>query len=66
MNIVFANKTQVAIADLMWACRTQEEVNVVIRTFGKDAVVVQQMLVAAALDEEIDVTEAKEILENLK
>lgn len=66
MNILFENAAQVAIADLLWAAQTQEEVDVVIRVFGPQAVVVQNMLVAAALDEVTEVDQAKEILEALK
>lgn len=66
MEIRFANDKQVAIADLLWAAHTQEEVNVVLRVFGADAVVVQQMMIAAALDEVNNVDQAKEILEALK
>lgn len=63
MEIRFANSTQCEIADLLWACESQAEADVVIRKFGHDAVVVQQMIIAAAFDEITDVSQAQSILE---
>lgn len=62
MEITFANKRQVEIADLLWAAETQREVDAVIRTFGHDAVVVQQMIIAAAFDNINDVSDAAHVL----
>jgi hypothetical protein len=70
MEIVFANKTQCAIADLLWACKTIEDVQAVIRVFGREAEVVYNMIVAAAFDAELakqeEFPEVMEILEALK
>ena len=66
MEIRFANKDQCAIADLLWAAETQEEVQVVLKAFGKQAEIVYNMMVAAAFDEVNDVSQAAEILEALK
>ena len=66
MEIRFANQKQCAIADLLWAANTEQEAQAVIRVFGKEAEVVYNMIVAAAFDEVNDVTQAAEILENLK
>lgn len=63
MEIQFANQKQVAIADLLWAANTQKEVDAVIRVFGHDAIVVQQMMIAAAFDQVDDVSQAQSILE---
>lgn len=66
MEILFANKRQVEIADLLWAADTQKEADAVIRKFGREAVVVQQMIIAAAFDNITDVSDAAHVLENLK
>lgn len=63
MEIRFANEKQCAIADLLWAANTQEEAQVVIKVFGKEAEVVYNMIVAATLDEVNDVAQAAELLE---
>lgn len=63
MEIVFANKRQVEIADLLWAADSQKEVDAVIRVFGHDAIVVQQMMIAAAFDQVEDLDQARNILE---
>ncbi len=62
MEIQFANDRQVEIADLLWAADSQKEVDVVIRKFGREAVVVQHMIIAAAFDEVSDVSAAVEVL----
>ena len=62
MEIQFANARQVEIADLLWAADTQQEAQAVIRKFGREAVVVQQMILAAAFDEVSDVSDAQEVL----
>jgi len=70
MEIVFENKTQCAIADLLWSCKTIEDVQAVIRVFGRDGEIVYSMIIAAAFDEELakqeQFPEVMEILENLK
>ena len=37
MEIQFKTNEQKRIADLMWACQTNEEVNVLLRAFGLEA-----------------------------
>jgi hypothetical protein len=66
MEIRFANEKQCAIADLLWAAQSHDEAMAVIRVFGKEAEVVYHMLVAAEFDGVEDVTQAAQILENLK
>lgn len=66
MEIQFANQKQIQIADLLWAANTQDEAQAVIRVFGKDAEVVYNMMVAAAVDDVTDVTQAQEVLEKFK
>jgi hypothetical protein len=62
MEIQFANARQVEIADLLWVADSQKEVDAVIRKFGREAVVVQHMIIAAAFDEISDVSQAAEVL----
>ena len=66
MEITFANKHQVEIADLLWAADTQAAADEIVRKFGREAEVVRQMIVAAAFDEITDVSDAAHVLENLK
>lgn len=70
MEILFENKRQCAIADLLWACKDIEDVQAVIRVFGQEAEIVYNMIVAAAFDEELakqeEFPEVMEILESLK
>ena len=51
MELKLQNKTQVAIADLLWVAQTQEEVAVILKVFGHDARVVYDMMLAASFDE---------------
>lgn len=62
MEITFATQRQVQIADLLWAADTQQEAQAVIRKFGHEAVVVQQMIIAAAFDEVTDLSDAQHVL----
>lgn len=62
MEIQFRTDEQRRIADLMWACQTNEEVNVVLRAFGLEAYIVREMLVAATYDEVEDVALAQQAL----
>lgn len=63
MEITFANQRQVEIADLLWVAQSQKEVDAVIRKYGREAVVVQHMMVAAAFDNVTDVSDAAHVLE---
>lgn len=63
MEIRFETQKQCEIADLLWAADSQTDVDAVIRVFGHEAVVVQQMIIAASLDDINDVSLAQSILE---
>lgn len=39
------------MADIMWSCRTQEQVNACITLWGAEAIVVRDMIIATSLDE---------------
>jgi hypothetical protein len=65
MDIQFATQRQVEIADLLWVAEDEAEVAAVIRKFGKDAVVVREMMIAAAMDEIDDTELAAEFLRSI-
>jgi hypothetical protein len=50
---------QTSIADLLWTCKSLEETELVIKTFGAEAAVVRDMIVAAYLDDYKDTKLAK-------
>ena len=51
MELKLKNKTQVAIADLLWVAQSQEEVDVILKVFGHDARVVYELMTADACDQ---------------
>ena len=59
MEIQFKTNEQKRIADLLWACQSQQEVNIVIRAFGVQAQIVKEMILAATYDqvEEVDLAQ---------
>lgn len=65
MEIEFQNKNQVAIADLLWQAQDRATVDMILATFGHDAQIVYQMIIAASFDEVDDTHVAGEILSNI-
>jgi hypothetical protein len=63
MDIQFRTAEQARIADLLWACQSQQEVNVVLRAFGLQAYIVKEMIIAASFDDVVDVAEAQQALQ---
>ncbi len=53
---------QKRIADLLWTCQSQEEVNVVLRVFGIEAYIVKEMILAEVYDDIDDVEIAQHYL----
>ena len=70
MEIVFANKKQYDIAEMMWAAEKIEEVHTIIQKHGHEAQVVYEMIVAATIDEDVNKNiyfpQVEEIVEKLK
>jgi hypothetical protein len=64
MEIQFRTAEQRRIADLMWACETNQEVNVLLRAFGVEAYVVREMLIAATFDDIVEVDLAEQLLKS--
>jgi hypothetical protein len=62
MDIQFKTAEQARIADLLWSCQSQAEVNVVLRAFGVEGYIVKEMILAATYDEVEDVALAQHYL----
>jgi len=65
MELILQTPQQHAIADLLWAAQTEDEVAEIVGTYGRVAVVVREMMIAAAMDEVNDTDIAADILRNL-
>lgn len=65
MKIVFANKRQCEIADLMWEAQDNDEIQQIIKKFGDDAIIVYTMMMASYYDQINDTNIALEILNNI-
>lgn len=70
MEIHFSKPIHSKIADMMWAADSLEQVHMIRRAFFIEGEVVYQMIVAAAIDDEVEVEEdftiANQVLESLK
>lgn len=66
MELQLSNKLQHHIADLLWKAETQSEVNKIIATYGSDAKVVFDMMLAEHFDQISDTDLAEEILARFK
>jgi hypothetical protein len=62
IEIKFKTDEQRRIADLLWSCQSQAEVNVVLRAFGLQGYIVKEMILAATYDEVEDVALAQHYL----
>lgn len=62
-------RQQVQIADLIWNCGTQAEVDQLIRNmpnaYRRDAVTLRELMIAAALDQVEDTQLARRVIQNL-
>ena len=59
-------KNQRILADTLWnKCQTQNDVDAVLRHFGHDARVVYELMIAHSMDQYMEVTEAKELLDRI-
>jgi hypothetical protein len=66
MELQLSNKNQHRIADLMWKAQTTDEVQSIIKSNGKDAVIVFEMMLATFFDDQMETDMAEEILERIK
>lgn len=62
MEIVFANQLQTHIADLLWKTDSPEQVNHILKVYGKEAEVVYNMILAAYYDEDMNIDMSKPII----
>ena len=62
-------RQQVQIADLIWNCDTQAEVDQLIRnmpnSYRRDAITLRELMIAAALDQVEDTQLARRVIQNL-
>lgn len=65
MQIKFANKLQVHIADLMWNA-DKEMVKKILAVYGKEAEVVYNMMLAEAFDSFNETDLAEKVIERIK
>jgi hypothetical protein len=69
MEIHGLTQFQQDLADTLWDCQDENEVQAVIDEFGNPAFTVYQLMIAAHYDDEIqgyeDIDLAKEVLDNL-
>jgi hypothetical protein len=69
MEIHGLTQFQQDLADTLWDCENENEVQAVIDEFGNPAFTVYQLMIAAHYDEQIqsyeDIDLAKEVLDNL-
>lgn len=66
MKIVFDTKLQTHIADLLWQAQTHDEVKSIFAVYGNEAQVVQQMIIAHALDQVNDTQMAQIVINSIK
>jgi hypothetical protein len=65
MELRLQNKHQVKIADLLWEAQDEASVNLILKTFGHDARVVYDMMIASTMDEVDDTDLAKHVLNKI-
>lgn len=65
MKLKLQNAKQHHIADLMWAAKTDEDVNTLLQTYGRDARIVYELMIAATFDEVKDTDIAEDILKDI-
>lgn len=65
MELTLATARQHKIADLLWIAVDEQEVAEIVQKYGRDAVVVRELMIAAAMDEINDTDLAAEVLRNL-
>jgi hypothetical protein len=65
MQIQFKHKHQVKIADLLWEAQDEASVNLILKTFGHDARVVYNMMIASSMDQVTDTNLAEQALNKI-
>lgn len=65
MELRLQNERQVKIADLLWEAQDQASVTLILKTFGHDARIVYDMMLAATMDEVTDTNLAEQALNKI-
>lgn len=65
MELILENALQHQIADLLWVADSEEAANAIVAQFGRDGVIVREMMIAAAMDEIMDTDLVQEVLRGL-
>lgn len=65
MELKLQNAEQHKIADLLWTAKTEEEVNSIVRKYGRDGRIVYEMMVAATFDNIQDTDIAHDVLKDI-
>ena len=65
MELQLQNKHQVKIADLLWEAQDEASVNLILKTFGHDARVVYNMMIASTMDQVTDTDLAEHVLNKI-
>ena len=65
MELQLQNKHQVKIADLLWEAQDEASVNLILKTFGHDARVVYNMMIASSMDQVTDTDLAEHVLNKI-
>jgi hypothetical protein len=65
MELQLTSPQQHAIADLLWAAQDEAEVQEIVDTYGHPALVVRELMIAAAMDEIDDTELAAEVIKGL-
>ena len=66
MELQLQNAEQRKIADLLWVAETEREVRAILNTFGHDARVVYELMVAATFDQVTDTDLAEQALDKFR
>lgn len=66
MELKLQTAEQMKIADLLWAADSMDEVTDILRMFGAPAMVVYELMTAAAFDEVTDTELAKSVLDKFR
>jgi hypothetical protein len=65
MELQLKTERQHKIADFLWQAQDQEMVNLILKTFGHDAHIVYNMMVASILDDDESTDVAEQVLDKI-
>ncbi len=66
MQIQFENQLQCRIADLFWTAPDDESVELILKSFGKEAEIVYNMIIAEVCDTEVKTDLAEKVINRIK